>query len=90
MGEMKIPAIIDLLGEENAQKIKDAITDAIIGEIEERFENSWIVDVEELNDYFTGLADEVKEEVAKEFEEKLKTAMKTKLTGIEKMLEELT
>ena len=87
MSKIKIPEIINLLGEENAQKIKDTITDAIISEIEDRFEDLWIIDVEEFNDYFTGLADEVKEEVAEEFKEKLRTAMKTKLEEIEKMLE---
>ena len=89
MSKIKIPEIINLLGEENAQKIKDCITRCIIEEIEERFNESWIIDIDKLDGYFKGLAEEVQEEIAEEFKDRFREAIRKKLTGIDKDLEEL-
>ena len=61
-------SIIDLLGEENAQKLKNGITDLLLQQVEkdleDRYEYEYIL-------AFDSLFEEAKELVEKEFKEKL-------------------
>ena len=63
--------VIDFLGEKNADKIRDALTDAIIENLEESVQERWIV----LPTTFNEMYEDICEEVMRKYRKKLKDTM---------------
>ena len=72
MGDFStVKNVMDFLGEENLDKIRETMTDALIDNLTESIDKNWIV----LPDTFQEMWNEVAEEVMKKYRKKLKDAM---------------
>lgn len=76
-----VKTVIDFLGEKNADKIRDALTDAIIENLEESVQNNWIV----LPTTFNEMYGDICEEVMRKYRKKLKDKM---CEEVEKFIQE--
>ena len=80
MIDKDVKSIMDFLGEKNVEKIRDAMTEALIDNLEESIREDWIV----APDVIEKMWKEITEETVKKYEDRIKDAM---CKEIEKMLE---
>ena len=79
-----VKTVLDFLGEENVDKIRQAMTDALIDNLNESIEQEWIVLPETFSVMWDGLA----EEVFNKYKPKIKKAMGENIESMLKRLKE--
>ena len=72
--------VLEFLGEENVEKIRTAMTDALIDNLTESIDKNWIV----LPSDFSELWNKIADEVGRKYRKKIKGAMEE---TVEKMIE---
>ena len=78
----EVKSILDFLGEENVDKIRAVMTDAIIDNLQESIDQNWVV----LPSTFCVFYEDVANEVCKKYKNQLKDEM---CNAIEQMLNRL-
>lgn len=80
-------AIIDLLGETNVAKIKEAITDSLIENLEESIKKEWLVLPSEFaelwDELFTETYEKIKEKYMEQIEEVMCKQMEKAIKAVE-------
>lgn len=83
MIEMNWKEFVEILGTDNAERIKTAITDEIISNLTEAIQHEWILMPSSVQDAVDSIAEGVMEELEAEYKEKLKSIMRADLNCME-------
>lgn len=83
MIDMNWREFVELLGADNAERIKTAITDEIISNLTEAIQQEWILMPSSVQVAVDSIADDVIEEIEAEYKEKLKRIMRADLIRME-------
>ena len=79
-----VKSVLDFLGEENVDKIRQELTEAIIDNLNESIEQHWVV----LPETFAVMWDGLAEEVFNKYKPKIKKAMGENIESMLKRLKE--
>lgn len=74
--------LCEVLGKENASKVKDAITDVIISNIEDAVEEYWIVPPSAITDMIDGVGEEVAQKIRTKYKKALTAVLEKKINEI--------
>ena len=80
--------IIDFIGEINANKLKDAITDGLIDNAMESIDQNWLVTPTEFRDQMDQLLEQIGKKICKKYKGELEEAMEQAMLRVIKQLKE--